>query len=342
MGKVKKLKWWMWTLIAVAMVIVMAVAFAMVYIFEIMPKAETDYIQGVENPHGFRSLGLRPNIAGKIDYTIPDTNDTEATKQLAAELYQLAALNSKNIDNLAVYNNCQSVFYLGKMENYIDVDVVILKTQTEYFRMEYHLKNVIPLFDNFPDLEEALNSLIEMVTTERQYYKNGMEYALYQKVLNNKYDENGVPRADWNKDIKEEQREIPIFNRQQEGILELTQHYVDAQTIKEAVVEYNSEEGYYSVSMVLDENNSLTTAKSINAIRNGTGDKKANFNQIALQFEVWDNGYFKSLYISEKWSAKVIFSVGSHFNNHYYFSYSELDSDLKSYNDSKEMLKSIE
>ncbi|MFW5779891.1 MAG: hypothetical protein ACOCWI_00355 [Bacillota bacterium] len=325
----KKLKWWGWLLISASVIIALTGSGLLVGL-HVFSNTDYEHIPGMENPHGFKYLGIRPFNGDRLNLEIPE--DEEDTIALAQQLYNMGAENAKNTENMAVYNNCLSVFSLNNLDNYIDVDLVMIKDNNHYLRKEYHLKNNIPLFDLFPGFEESINNMVEMVSSQRLYHEKGMEKSVYQRVLNSEYDENGKPYADWSNLSKEEQWDVPIYNKNQQGIFELTQHYVSAENIKSASIEYLEDEKSYKVSIVLDEENPLTTQKSINAIRDGSGDKNARFTEIKIDFMLWDNGYFRSMEIYEKWTAKVLLTIKSEFENSFSFSYHEDDVDFSEVN----------
>jgi len=321
----KKLKWWGWLLISLSIIIVLTGSGVLVGL-HVHSLTADDITPVDENTNSFSYLGVKPE-GKKISVEIPE--EKEDIIALAATLYNLGAMNCKNAKYLAVYNNCHSVFSLNKLNNYIDVIVFMIKDQNSYLREEYHLKNNIPLFEVFPSLEVAINNMVEMVTSERQYHTKGMEHSIYQRVLNNHYAENGAPIADWSNPSLEEFRDIPIYNKNQEGIFELTQHNITNDTIVNASVEYLENDQCYKVAFELDTQNPLTTQKSIKPIREGSGDKKANFTNIEIEFLLWDNGYFKNLKINEKWSARVLLPVKCSFANDFSFSYNKADVYIK-------------
>ena len=333
MSEKKKIKKWVWILTAIILIIVITISYLLIRMFLIK---NTPVMQGIENPHGFYYLGVRPD---NNDIIIQDDDE----KIMAEQLYYNAALKCKNAENLAVHSDCQSIFSIGEMDNYIDVDFVIIKNQEKFFRMEYHLKNSVPLFESLPYLEEPLNEAVSILTSERHNYITEMEKTVYQKVNNNYYDEGKVPRADWsNKEkIQQEDRAVPIFNKNQEGIFTLTDHTVNRNTISEVTILYNEEEGFYKISAVLDVKNPETTQNSIHLIREGSGDDNADYSSILVNYEIWDNGYFRSLEVKEIWSAKVFLNFTSNFNYKYYFSYDEYDVNFETYEDAKDMINSL-
>jgi hypothetical protein len=324
-AKLKKLKWWGWLLISISLIIVIGVG-CFVYFFYIW-SPDGELIVGKENPYGFAYLDIRPD-GDTVTLTPPDEGADQ--KALAAQLYQNAATKAKEIPYFTVYNDCKSYFTIGRMVNVIDVNAVMLKDADRFFKIEYHLKNNIPLFNILPDLEESLNTVITMVTTERVYTDASMDYAHYQKTLNNKYDSEMVPVAKWN-DIKAtENIAKPVYRADQEGVFQLTQHLITAETIKEATVTLTENNTYY-VTAVLDLSNPDTTAVARESIIAGTGDKNADYSEITVEFEVWDNGYFRNMKLNESWEATVFLEFSSRFEHSFFFSYNRDDARLEDF-----------
>lgn len=331
----KRIKWWGWVLISVALVIVLGGSSA-AYIL-LRPSKSTP-LEGKENPYGFEYLGLRTEGDA---VTLPPIDDDEDIKAFAAQLYLTAATRAKNAPYLTVYDECTSYFNIGSMVNMIDVSSVVMKDPSRFFKIEYHLKNSIPLFDNAPQLEVILNSFITMVTTERMYTDASMDNMLYQKTLNNKYDSEMVPIADWDDINTEQYKAKPVYLESQTGIFELTQHQITKDTIKEATVTITENNTYY-VKLVLDLDNPDTTSVARQSIIDGTGDKNANYSSIAVEFEIWDNGDFRNMKLDEAWSAKVFgIDFSSQFNNVYYFSYYQKDAVMEDFAAAKAFIDEI-
>lgn len=77
------------------------------------------------------------------------------------------------------------------------------------------------------------------------------------------------------------------------------------QTIKHATVDYNADEGYYTVHLIADLDKNYTTVDTRWALRDsgGTNDPNADFVKIEVKFQLWDNGYFKQWEMWEDWLA---------------------------------------
>ena len=292
-----------------------------------------------ENVHNFKSLAVKP----KFTHGIINLDNFESPSEKAQFLYELCSENSKNTEFFTAYNNGLLLMNMGSSNNYIDIDSVIMKTQTEYFSIIYHIKNSVPILDSI--LGGIIEKTADVVTTERMYAKSTDKKMAYQKVKNNSRDENGVPHADW-KPLLEltdsiSYKALPVFNSSQSGPYEITKHKISTETILTAEVSYNNTEGYYTVKATLDPTNPKTVVDSIADIRVGTGDKNAHYTLITTEFTVWDNGYLRSFNLTEKWEANVVISLAFELKTNWMCSYNSQDCNLNSYPDASATKKAL-
>ena len=149
-------------------------------------------------------------------------------------------------------------------------------------------------------------------------------------------DENGIPYGNWDPliiNIQKKEKAVPVFNDSQKGSFEITKHIAAADTLKGVTVQYNRAEGYYVVTFVYDVENPETYVNSLADIQAGTGDKNAKYTSIKAEFTVWDNGNFRSFFINEKWSAKVVISLEFELQTNWLFSFDARDCDFNNYPD---------
>ena len=292
---------------------------------------------GKENVHNFVGLCIEPDFpsAEKIDVS----SLTDA-KSKAAYLYEISSRNVTATPYFTAYNKGLLFMRMGSSDNYIDIDAVTLKTQREYFNIEYHLKNSVPILDSF--IGEAIAKTTDVITTARHYARAGDDYTTYQKVKNNGYDEQGVPYANWDATIAintPEVKKLPmtVFNASQGGNYRITKHVITVDTISDAEVAYDARLGFYTVSITLDHTNPATVVYSLDDIRAGTGDTNASYSQIKIDFTVWDTGYFRTFSLLEKWNANMLISLGFQLETNWQCSYNELDCKPDRYHDSKIM-----
>lgn len=107
-------------------------------------------------------------------------------------------------------------------------------------------------------------------------------------------------------------------------------------TIKTATVEYNSDGGYYTVHMVIDSDKEYTHIDTAWALKdnNGAKDKNARFTALEIEFELWDNGYFKKWQMWEDWRAPKAYSILEMSADQHYtaiFSYNKYSCDFTKY-----------
>lgn len=295
--------------------------------------------KGVENVHNFHSLEVAPVLTDPVKV---DLSEYKTAKGKTRYLYDLASKNATDTPWYAAYNTGLLYMKMGSSENYMDIDAVTLKSQQEYFNIEYHLKNSVPILDSI--LGEMLASATDVITTERRYVSVNDSYMTYQKVRNNEYDEKGVPKATWDATIAIntpliKELPIPTFHSAQEGVYRITNHVITEETASDAEVIYNEEEGYYDVTVTLDHTNPKTYVQSINDIRAGTGDNNAKYNFVKMHFTVWDTGYFRTFSMTEKWSAKVVLSLDFELQTNWKMSYDKRDCNIAQYPDAKAFLE---
>lgn len=281
----------------------------------------------------FQHLGVRPEEDALTLGEIP--TEDGALKEFALMLYNLGGTSAKNADALAAYCNCQMKMDVKNILNYVDIDASIIKTQDEYFRIDYRLERDLP----FKDMLGSIADSLDMVLTERFYTNTDMDHLVYQKVQNSFIDENNVPSADWSNLAAEQNREVPVYNSTQDGIFEVIAYNLNVEAMDQVSVDYvETDEGnYYSVKITFDSRNEQLTERVIDSIRDGAMDKNAYYSQIQYDFDLWDNGYFKSIKIVEHWDAHAMgisflsFLTESEYN--WTFSYNAEDANPDGYKD---------
>jgi hypothetical protein len=288
-----------------------------------------------DNPFGLMSTGVRPE--GEKLTGIDMEKDQIA---LALELYYLACQKDKDAPCRAFYSICPTSNVSAGMDNRILLNILEIKNGEEFFRIDYRLKDSVPLFDRMPFLEVPLNQLIRLVTTERKYYNLSMEHALYQQVLNANTDENGIPYANWTTLYKESQLDPVIFNSAQEQPYRKSSHIIEEDTVTDASVTYNEEGGIYYVTISLDVETidpelgvNKATKDTLVSIKEGAGSDNVRFTSVEVEFQMWDNGYFKEYSCIENWEGKVAMNlnVSSEFYYRDIYSYAEADCDISAY-----------
>ena len=291
-----------------------------------MASPSGSYIKkGAANVHNFVGLLVEPTLASP---TKVDLSDCSTAKEKAEKLYAIAWRNATDTQYFTAYNTGLIRMNMGGSDNYLDIDTVVKKTQKEYYYIEYHLKNSVPILDTI--IGDILAKATDIITTERKYASAGSDVMLYQKVKNNEYNEKGEPQANWDATIAintpvTKELKAPVFNSTQNGVFRLANHTVNARTISDAEVIYHEEEGYYEVTTTLDHTNPETIKDSAADIQAGTGDNNAKYNYLKVNFTVWDTGYLRTLQTVEKWSAKVVLSLNFEMETNWDCSYDRRD-----------------
>ena len=267
-----------------------------------------------ENPFALKGLGVRPE---GVKISPMDVNvEGEKAIKLAVEIYELACSYDKMADCRGYFSVCPTSNIAAKMNNKVLLNILEIKSGNEYYRIDYRLKDDIPIFTAMPYAEKPINESIRLVTTERIYMKTDMDYTRYQIVTNANTDEKGIPYADWSDKMEEftdpnKQPSKPrVFSNSQQGDYRKSEHIIEEDTVKSATVTYNEAGGYYTVTMELnceiDENGyNKATLNTRPLIQDGSGADNAKYDDITIEFEMWDNGYFKQFKSTENWSAKL-------------------------------------
>lgn len=107
-------------------------------------------------------------------------------------------------------------------------------------------------------------------------------------------------------------------------------------TIQDATVTYNAEGGFYTVRMTMDSNKEYTHIDTLWALRDaeGANDSSARFTKLEVEFELWDNGYFKNWKMWENWHAPTAYGMVQMSATQFYeavFSYDENDCQIANY-----------
>lgn len=311
-------------------ILVIAIFATSVAIFAL---ADKDVDLSTRSYTSFQYLGVRPDEDALSLGVIP--SDATDLKEYAIMLYNLGGTTAKDADALAAYCTCQMKMNVKDILNYVDIDASIIKTQDEFFRIDYRLERDLP----FKEMLGSIANSLDMVLTERFYTNTDMDYLAYQKVQNSFIDENDTPSADWSTIAKEEQQAVPVYNSSQDGIFEVIAYTLTADAIDSVSVTYvETEEGnYYDVDLVFNPSDEVLTSRVIESIRSGSHDNNAHYSEIQYNFELWDNGYFKAIQIVEHWDAHAMgmkflsFLTESEYN--WTFSFNDADADPDAYTD---------
>lgn len=335
-SKPKRLAKWLVNTLVICSVLVFVISISTVAIVFSGTKTPSYVEFDEKNIHNFVGLEVMPNLTGTNLANVVSSLSSDA--EIAEKLYAICSDNIKHAPFFTAYNKGSFFLQIGTSENYIDLDSVIMKSQKEYFSISYRLNNSIPILDSF--IGAIVSKTADVISTERMYAKAKDKHMLYQKVRNSSRNEKGVPSAKWSPiiDIEKDitKKSVPAFNSSQPGQYTLTNHVVNANTIDTVSVDYNEEEKYYSVKLILKHNLPETIKNSLDDIRVGTGDKNASYTKIAIDFTVWENGYLRSLSMEEQWVANVVLTLDFNLKTNWRCSYNPTDCSFDKYPDSKQ------
>lgn len=296
---------------------------------------EEEGLVTAENPFGLAGVGIRPD-GEKL--TNIDMSKDEI--ELAYQLYTIACQNDKNAEYRACYSICPTSNLAVNMDNKILLNILEIKNKEEFYRIDYRIKDDVPLFNAMPALEVLINRFLQIVTTERRYASLSQGYSQYQLTLNATTNDDGAPYANWSKILEDLTEELPIFHPSQEEEYEKSAHIIALDTIQSASVTYDEAKGIYSVTVSLDVFSidpvlgvNKATLKTRPIIQEGADAEDAHYTELEISFDLWDNGYFKDFHSKEHWRATTVanLAVVCTFVYHDRYSYKEADCDISKY-----------
>ncbi len=253
----------------------------------------------------------------KLDLVMPDASDTEAVKKFAADLYAIASEKYCTADNVAYQtsytNTMLNVPVAGYRFNLRNQD----RTHyTEYAYINGDTKNPTIKF-----LMAVMGAIAGDSTrfAEARYTDDSMDYIQSIKYVapdqdhqpTPVFDEAGYPFFDiaWEEGVKGKMVKKDYGYR-------LTDHDVTAETISEATVTYNEEEGYYTLKLKLDLVKATENITLPN-LRKNADDPDAYYSKLDQTIEIWDNGYPRFFLAEDTWQGMVASDLV--FSTTYYF-----------------------
>lgn len=291
-------------------------------------KPVNNYQFAFKNVHNFVALSVPMMKTKAID--IPD--GTAAEKIIY--LYKKSNEICKASNSVTAYNKGVIQITVGNSENFMNVDTVVMKSQSEYFKCEHHVKADFPLAD-MPIIGKIFLAR-GGICSVRTYCQAGDEVARTQKVTNaNELDEEGLPSADWSV-ATESTTSVPVFNDSQEGNFGLFNHTIEVEYIKncsfELFMNEETKEEYYIVTFDLDVDQPEATAISRQEIIEGTGDKNTAYSSVQFGATFWKDGSIRTLTCIENWFADFKITQGLfEMQYNWHFSYDPIDCDIGNY-----------
>lgn len=103
-----------------------------------------------------------------------------------------------------------------------------------------------------------------------------------------------------------------------------TMSYIPEAIESASEVEYDSEQGTYSFSIVFDKD--IATKEYINVLERNlskNGGKDVKFTSLKMDFVLWEDGHIKSISLEEKYDFRMVISMTNVYNADVYFAYDE-------------------
>ncbi len=268
----------------------------------------------------------------KLDLTMPDASDKEATIAFAVALYEIASEKYCTIDNVA---------YMVQYANKMMADVNGQRYSVRNGDKEYYTEFA------FVQKEEGISmgSIMGAVSAnstrfaEARYTDSTMDYTQSIKMYSSSdklapsfvLNENGT--YDYNVLWGEKTTEITELAKHDYGY-RLTDQDITLETVTDATVEYNAEEGYYTLVLTLDPQKA-SEAITIHNLKSNVAD--AEYTSMVQTIEIWDNGLPRFFHAVDKWEGTMVISLNAEliFDTTYY--YGEQYTNIENYQYMKEL-----
>lgn len=293
---------------ALSAIVVIAILVAGLVAPMVSPK-EPDIIMTAFAP------GERPE-GEKLDLIMPDAENETAVKEFVAELYAIAAEKYCTAPNVA-YQTTYSNTMMG------------VPVTGQRYNVRNGDKNYYTEYSFIEGDTGILGAIVGMAGgdntrfAEARYTDGSMDYtSSYKMAVKSEsnaptyvMDENGNRIYDvvWDLAVAKELEKHDYGYR-------LTDHDITVDTILEASVEYNEEEGYYTLNLKLDLEKApaLITLPNLKA---SSGMADAHYTVLDQKIEIWDNGYPRYFHAFDIWEGTMVIHMSSEldFRTTYYF-----------------------
>lgn len=306
MKRVKKL------IAALSAIVVLAVVFAG-FLAPLLGGGETPVMEPFKP-------GDKPE-GEKLDLVMPDANDVEAVKKFAADLYAIASEKYCTAESVA-YQTSYTNAMLGVPVSGYRFNV---RNQDKTHYTEYAY---ISGDTNDPTIKLLAGIMGAIAGDSTRFAEARYTDATMDYVQSFKYvapdqdaqptpviDESGYPSFDiaWDQGAKSEMAKHDYGYR-------LTDHDILPETILEASVTYNEEEGYYTLKLKLDLEKAPEKITLPN-LRESSGMDNAAYTKLDQTIEIWDNGYPRYFLAEDTWQgmieSELIFSTTYYFDEYW-------------------------
>ena len=305
-----------------------------------------------ESVWGMAHLGEYPAwLESAPSHNLSALAEIESTPVKAIYLFRQACYNQSDLTEYAYFLTGGGSSAFSKVDVQMDAQSIHVQNGDASF---HQMINYITEMNAAP-----LNALITAFIS-RSYQRilyNGQRY--YRKGSNSVYDENEVLISAWGEfDISElaavSSREDYATEEDYLNNKYLTQTFLNFGIYTDGIDTLNADnlvlaEGtsietltdgdghsYYKVTMAIDIAVANANAATITKLAKDTGADPVSYTAFSLEFEIWENGLFRSLNPTEGWSGSVkqgfaSLEGGSLTSNPRSFSYHSEDCSMEAY-----------
>lgn len=315
------------------------------------PDVTADIGKTIE-PGDYFEVLVDPDLID-VDFEELSDTDKEAAKLLALALYY----NANYLYINAPYSGYNSVCFTDNvaagLHNAINLNILELRNKVgtgdtakyDFYRQDYRVDGGVQIYSLLKKMgmsAESVNKRLDMLCAERRYANSSMSSTIYQKTGYASVNNEGQYETDWSSAPNKEPVET-VYNAQQFSVLpggteenpvigyQKVAHTIEFDTISAVELTSNSYGGI-TVKFNLNLKNKRTTAYTIDGIRDGSGDSTAKYTSIDVEFDLWENGMYRTYKSYEKWTAKVFgLALSSDFLYCDVYFYGKADCDIQKY-----------
>lgn len=257
--------------------------------------------------------GEKPvELAEKLDLLIPEDATPEEMIDFAVTLYEIANENFKNAENASYMIKNVTTMQMMGMDVPIPGFRFFVKNSDKFYYSEYSFVEEFKNEGGGISIQGLIQSIVGLFDTRyavRKYTDSTMDNMIVQRVADPiptfSYDaEKGIYvfDADWNSEaLQESEEDKIIYCKDQEGIFEYTEQKITRESVTSADVQYNAEEGYYTITVELDT--VLATTLTLPRLKESSGSDDAHYTKLVQVYEIWDNGYFRYFHAMDDWAG---------------------------------------
>ncbi len=232
----------------------------------------------------------------KLDLVMPDMDDQEAVIAFAVALYEIASEKYCTVENVAYMvtfsNTMMGVPVTGQRYDVRNGDK---EYYTEYSFIEGEVGGLSALMGAIaPDSTRFAE--VRYTDATMDYYNSYKMYSTSDKgapTYTKDEDGNYVYDVDWSKATTTQKDKVDHGYR-------LTEQDITLDTVTEAKVSYNEEEGYYTLELTLDPVKA-SEAITIHHLKANMSD--AEYTAMVQKIEIWDNGYPRYFHALDTWKG---------------------------------------